>query len=159
MKRTTVIEGCTLFVVSIFGLFGGFTLFINRDARTQSSVMAPGTYVLVLSVALMLTAVVYVSLSLRKASRATGTELRETQAPWVSPIVIKVASAFAGYAYLIQLLGYMLPTMLFLFVEFKLLGVKSWKSNIFLTAVVTALFYIVFIKYCEMTFPHGTLLE
>jgi len=159
MKRTTVIEGCTLFVISIFGFFGGVTLYINRDARTQSSVMAPGTYVLVLSVALMLTALVYVSLSFRKASRTAGAELRETRAPWVSPIVIKVASAFAVYAYLIQWLGYTLPTMLFLVVEFKLLGVKSWKSNIFLTAVVAALFYIVFIKYCEMTFPHGTLFD
>jgi hypothetical protein len=159
MKRTTVIEGCTLFVISIFGFLGGLALYINRDARTQSSVMAPGTYVLVLSVVLMVTALVYVSLSFRKASRTAGAELRETRAPWVSPIVIKVASVFAVYAYLIQLLGYALPTLLFLFVEFKLLGVTSWKHNILLTAVVAALFYIVFIKYCEMTFPHGTLFE
>jgi hypothetical protein len=159
MKRTILIEGLTLFVISIFGLFGGSTLYINRDARTQSSLMAPGISILVLSSALILTALVYVYLSFRKASRTANADLRKPQAPWVSTIVAIMVSVFAVYAYLIQLIGYMVPTILFLLVEFRLLGVKSWKTNIVLTAVVAAMFYIVFIKYCEMIFPHGTLLD
>ncbi len=159
MKRTIVIEGCVLLAFSLCGLVGGFALYINRDARTQSSVMAPGTYVLVLSVALILTALVYVYLSARKASRTDSVMSGKTQAPWVSRIVINVIGVFAVYAYLIQLIGYTVPTILFLLVEFRLLGVKSWKGNIVLTAVVAATFYLVFIKYCEMIFPHGTLLE
>jgi Tripartite tricarboxylate transporter TctB family len=159
VKRTTVIEGCTLFVIGVFGLVGGATLYIHRDARTQSSLMGPGTYVLILSVALILTAFIYVYLSLKKASPAPGVELRQSRPPWVSRIVIYVFGVFAVYAYLIQLFGYAVPTIFFLLAEFRLLGVKSWKRNIVLTAVVTTIFYIVFIKYCEMIFPHGTLLE
>ena len=159
MKRTIIIEGLTLFLISIFGLFGGFTLYINRDARTQSSVMAPGIYILVLSFALILTALVYVYLNLRKASRAATLDLHRTQPPWVSTTVVIMVSVFALYAYLIQLIGYVAPTILFLLVEFRLLGVRSWKVNILLTAITVTLFYIVFIRYCEMIFPHGTLLQ
>ncbi|HSB80095.1 MAG TPA: tripartite tricarboxylate transporter TctB family protein, partial [Candidatus Methylomirabilis sp.] len=78
---------------------------------------------------------------------------------WVSPIVVKMVGAFAVYATLIDLIGYSVPTLLFLLTEFRLLGVKSWKTNIALTALVSIFFYIVFIHYCEMIFPRGTLFE
>jgi hypothetical protein len=159
MKRTILIEGLTLFVISIFGLLGGFALYINRDARTQSSLMAPGMFILALSCALILTALVYVYLSLRKASRTATVDIPKTQEPWAGTIVVKMVIVFAAYAYLIQLIGYTVPTILFLLAEFRLLGVKSWKTNIVLTAVVTAMFYIVFITYCEMIFPRGTLFD
>ena len=159
MNRTLIGEGVVLFIISIGGILGGFSQYINRDARTQSSVLAPGTYVIVLSVALTLTALVYVYLSFRKASRAANLDLPQRQAPWISAIVVKMASAFAVYAYLIEVIGYMVPTLLFLLVEFRLLGVKSWKTNIALTAIVTGVFYIVFIKYCEMILPQGILFD
>lgn len=159
MNRTLIGEGVVLFIISIGGILGGFSHYINRDARTQSSLLAPGTYVIVLSVALTLTALVYVYLSFRKASRAANLDLPQRQAPRISAIVVKMVSAFAVYAYLIEVIGYMVPTLLFLLVEFRLLGVKSWKTNIALTAIVTGAFYIVFIKYCEMILPQGILFD
>ena len=160
MKRTALIEGCVLFLIGVCGLYGGLTSYVNRDARTQSSAMAPGMYVLFISVAVMLTALVYVFLTYKKVPRrTTSVNLDKAQAPWMSTNVICVVSAFAIYAYLIQWIGYVVPTIIFLLVEFRLLGVKSWKRNIVLTAIVVAIFYVVFIKYCEMVFPRGALLE
>lgn len=159
MKRTILMEGAALSVIGICGLVGGFTLYLNRDARTQSSVMAPGVYILALSVALILTALGYVYLNSRRASRPARVDRHRTQVPWVSRIVIKMVSLLAVYAYLIPVLGYLAPTILFFVVEFRLLGVKSWKGNIALTAVVAAIFYVVFIQYCEMIFPRGTLFD
>ena len=159
MNRTLLGEGVVLFLISLGGIVGGLSQYLNRDARTQSSVLAPGTYVLALSVALALTAVVYVSLSARRASQAATVVAPQRQAPWISAIVIKMVGAFAVYAYLIEVVGYLVPTLLFLLVEFRLLGVKSWKTNIALTAIVTGVFYIVFIKYCEMILPQGFLFE
>ncbi len=146
-------------MIGVLGLIGGVTSYLGRDARTQSSLMGPGTYVLILSAALILTALVYAYLSLRKAPRTPGVAPGEPREPWASRIVLSVFGAFAVYATLIQLLGYVLPTIVFLLVEFRLLGVRSWKGNIALTAVVATLFYIVFIKYGEMAFPHGALFE
>lgn len=159
VKRTTIIEGCALLAIGVLGLAGGITLYLHRDARTQSSLMGPGTYVLIISAALILTAVVYAYLSLEKAARAPAIAPPQSREPWVSRIVIAVFGAFAVYAYLIELFGYVVPTILFLLVEFRLLGVRSWKSNVLLTAVVAAAFYIVFVRYCEMVFPHGAFFE
>jgi hypothetical protein len=159
MNRTLISEGVALFIFSIGGIIGGLSLYLNRDARTQSSLLAPGLYVLALSGLLLLTALVYVYLSSRKASRTATVAVPQTQGPWVSSIVVKMVGAFALYAYLIDLIGYMVPTLLFLFTGFRLLGVKSWKANLVLTALVAAVFHIVFIKYCEMQFPHGRLFE
>jgi hypothetical protein len=77
----------------------------------------------------------------------------------VNPIVVKMIGAFAAYAYLIDLIGYSAPTALFLLTAFRLLDVRSWKTNFALTALVTILYYVVFIHYCEMAFPRGTLFE
>jgi hypothetical protein len=159
MNRTLLGEGVVLFLISLGGIVGGLSQYLNRDARTQSSVIAPGTYVLALSVALALTAVVYVCLSARRASRSATVVPPQRQAPWINAIVVKMVGAFAVYAYLIEVVGYLVPTLVFLLVEFRLLGVKSWKTNIALTVIVTGVFYIVFIKYCEMILPQGFLFE
>ena len=158
MNRSLITEALSLFVLSALGIYGGLALFLNRDVRTQSSVLAPGIYVLALGGLLFLTALVYMCLASRRASRIPPASVGRRVA-WVSPIVLKMVGAFALYAYLIDLVGYSAPTVLFLLTEFRLLGVGSWKTNIVLTALVTAFFYIVFIHYCEMVFPHGSLFE
>jgi hypothetical protein len=158
MTRTPLTEVLPLFVVSAAGIFGGLSQYLNRDARTQSSVLAPGVYILILGALLLLTALIYMSLRYR-SSRGAANESSQRQTAWASPLVMKIIGAFAVYAYLIDRIGYAVPTLLFLLTEFRLLGVRSWKINIILTALVTAVFYIVFIRYCEMVFPRGTLFE
>lgn len=159
MNRSLITEALSLFILSALGIYGGLTLYLNRDVRTQSSVLAPGIYVLTLGGLLFLTALVYACLASRRAPRMGAVDTIRRSVAWVSPIVVKMVGAFALYAYLIDLVGYSAPTVLFLLTAFRLLGVKSWKTNIALTALVTIFFYIVFIHYCEMVFPHGSLFE
>ncbi|MFB3816769.1 MAG: tripartite tricarboxylate transporter TctB family protein [Candidatus Methylomirabilales bacterium] len=159
MKRPLVMEALSLLVLGAAAMYGGVGLYLNRDIRTQSSVLAPGVYILVLAGLLLGTALLYVWLSSGRRVPAGTTASTATSGSWMSPIVVKMIGAFAIYAYLIELVGYLAPTLLFLFVEFRLLGVKSWKTNAILTALVTALFYVIFIYYCEMVFPRGSLFE
>lgn len=159
MKRAVVIESCALLVVGIIGLVGGIQSYIRSDARTLSSAMGPGVYILVLSTALILTALAYAYIGLKRSPVARKASADEPRGPWTSKIVVMVFGVFAAYAYLIQWIGYLPSTVLFLLAEFRLLGVRSWRQNLLLTALVTAVFYIVFIKYGEMVFPHGSLFE
>lgn len=159
MNRSLITEALSLIILSALGIYGGLALYLNRDVRSQSSVLAPGIYVLALGGLLFLTALVHVCLATRRASRAAAVDSARRPVAWVSPIVIKMVGAFVLYAYLIDVIGYSLPTVLFLLTEFRLLGVRSWKMNIALTALVTVFFYVVFIHYCEMVFPRGTLFE
>ncbi len=158
MTRTPLTEAIPLFLIGAAGMVGGLSQYLNRDPRTQSSVMAPGIYILVLSTLLLLTALIYTYLRCQRFRREAR-DVPQRQTAWASPLVMKIIGAFAVYAFLIDKIGYAVPTLLFLLTEFRLLGVRSWKTNVTLTALVTAVFYVVFIRYCEMVFPRGTLLE
>jgi putative tricarboxylic transport membrane protein len=116
-------------------------------------------YVLFISGALILTALVYAFLSLRKPDAtpdAHGEAADEGPASW---IVLAVFGVVAAYGFLIPLIGYMPSTVLFLLAQFRLLGVQSWVRNGLITIAVSAAFYVVFIYYGGMVFPHGGLLE
>jgi len=152
-------EALSLLALTAAAVYGGAGLYLSRDVRTQSSVLAPGIYILVLAGLLFGTALLYVWLSFRRSVPASTTASPAARGAWVSPIVVKMIATFAVYAYLIELVGYLVPTLLFLLVEFRLLGVKSWRTSTVLAALVTTLFYVIFIYYCEMVFPRGSLFE
>jgi putative tricarboxylic transport membrane protein len=155
MNRTAMIEGITLLVISLFGIFEGFNLNINRNSYTLSSMLGPGTYILVLSFGLMITALADLFFDYRKGFKTGKVALTKKKEPPVRRVVVYMIGVFAIYAFLIDIIGYSVPTVIFLLLEFRLLGVKSWKINIVVTSVVFACFYLVFIKYCDMIFPQG----
>jgi len=155
MNRTTIIEGIILFVIGLLGIREGFQLNAVKDIRTLSSLMGPGTYILVISFGLMITGAAHVFFNDRKITRQEKAALNKTKAFPVSRKLIGMIGVFAGYAYLINIFGYIIPTIFFFLLEFRLAGVKSWRINFLLTAGLVASFQIVFIKYCEMIFPRG----
>ncbi len=155
MKRTTMIEGVFLLLISLLGIREGFHLNALKDIRTLSSLMGPGTYILAISFGLLLTALAHVFFNIRKMNHLEKAGSAEKKELVFSKKLIAMIGVFAGYAYLIDFLGYLLPTIFFLLLEFRLAGVKSRRVNILLTAGLAASFQIVFIKYCEMIFPRG----
>jgi putative tricarboxylic transport membrane protein len=159
MKKRAIIEGITLLVLSLLGVVEGFRLNIVRDAHTSASMLGPGTYILVLGFGLMITALVNLFLKYREASAAGKAALDERTEMPVDRVVIALIGTFALYAALIDIIGYVIPTIIFFLIAFRLLGVRSWITNIVLTSVVVAVFYGVFVHYCEMIFPHGILFE
>lgn len=155
MKRTTMIEVIVLFTISLLGIREGFHLNAVRDIRTLSSVMGPGSFILVLSFGLMITSIAHVLFNYRKMiDMGKATQGKKTGLP-VSKKLMGMIGVFATYAYLINIFGFILPTIFFFLLEFRLAGVKSWKINILLTSGLVASFQVVFIKYCEMIFPRG----
>jgi len=155
MKRTTILEGIVLLMISFLGIREGFQLNAVKDIRTLSSVMGPGTLILVLSFGLMITGIAHVFFHYRKMIPVEKATVAKNVALPVSKKLIGMIGVFAAYAYLIDIFGYILPTTFFFLLEFRLAGVKSWKTNLILTAGLVAGFHIVFIKYCEMIFPRG----
>lgn len=152
MKRATIVEGAILLVVSLTGIVQGFQLNAIKDPQRLALLMGPGTYILVLSFILLITAIVHVLMDYRKGVDIVSTPKTEIHA---SPKLILMIAVFALYAFLIDIVGYVIPTVLFFLLEFRLSGVTSWKVNTLLTACLVVSFYYIFIKYCEMVFPHG----
>jgi hypothetical protein len=63
------------------------------------------------------------------------------------------------YALLIDVAGYLVASILFFFLAFRIVGVKSWAVNIILALMITAAYYAVFVEYCSMIFPRGLLFK
>jgi hypothetical protein len=151
MKRGTIVESAVLLVISLAGIIQGIQLNAVKDPQRLALLMGPGTYILVLSIVLLITAVAHVLLDYRKGAAVST----KTSAMHVSKKLILMVVVFAVYAFLIDIVGYIIPTILFFLLEFRLAGVTSWKVNTILTTGLVVSFYFIFIKYCEMVFPHG----
>lgn len=159
MRRTVIIESGALVVLGAVGWLGGLSSFLRMDARMQSSSLKPGVYVMIISAALVITALAYAWLSLRKMAAKPSANAREPREAWASRAVVLVFGTVALYACLIPLVGYLPSTVLFLLAQFRVLGVMSWWRNAILTVVVSAIFFVVFIHYGGMIFPQGGWLE
>lgn len=159
MKRTILIECVALLAIGALGIVGGAGAYLRSDARTQSSLMQPGVYVLVIAAALVLTALAYGVLGLRRLRMQAGAKPAADTAAEGGRQVWLVYAAIVLYGVLIPVLGYLAATILFLLAEFRLLGVRSWPRNAALTLVTTAVFYVLFVHYGEMVFPRGVFLD
>lgn len=155
MKRTVLIEGILLLVIGLVSAGEGMHLIVDKDPNIIYDMIGPGYYVLLLSIALMATGVVHLIVNYRKRLimekvEVTG-EMRRR--------MISIVAVMAIYTFLIGITGYLVATIVFFLLEFRVIGIKSWRLNVTLTILLTAVYYIVFIRYCDMVFPRGILLR
>jgi hypothetical protein len=151
MKKRVLIEGILLLVISFVGLAESIRLVSDIDPHTVYDVLGPGYYILFISLALMVTGILHIVVNYGKGVAPTKVvvdmELRKR--------MIGMILALGLYTLAINFLGYLVSTVVFFLLEFMIVGVKSWRTNIILTIALTAVYYIVFIKYCDMVFPRG----
>lgn len=159
MKKTVFLEPILVLVFSFLGIAEGLRLNMTREARTAPSLLGPGTYILVLGIGLLIAAIFDFLLNYRDISGTKKADLSPRREVPVSGVVVATIGIFAMYAVLIDIVGYLIPTILFLGLAFRILGVRSWKTNIVLTSAVAAGLYVIFIHYCEMIFPRGILFD
>jgi hypothetical protein len=151
IKKSVLIEGLLLLILSFVGLGESLRLILDKDPQKVYDVLGPGQFVLVLSLALMAIGASHLIVNLRKGAIVPRTEVNVE----MRNRMIGMALALAFYTLAIDFLGYLISTVLFFLLEFRIVGIKSWRSNIMITIVLTAVYYVVFIKYCEMVFPRG----
>lgn len=156
MNMTVWIEGMVLLGTGIISLAEGLRLTRKIDPDAISDVLGPGYYIFFLGLILMITGITYLFINYRKfLNMKKGALGRETGKKRVNMIVFYMVVVLIIYLTFINIAGYLVPTLIFFFLEFRLAGVKSWKGNLILTSFVTAVFYIIFIQYCRLVFPHG----
>jgi len=159
MQRKLLIECAALLAIGALGLAGGLGAYLRSDARTQSSLLQPGVYVVVIAAALIVTALAYGALGLRRLRIAAKAAPAGDAGTGGGGEVWLVYASIVLYGVLIPVLGYLPATMLFLAAEFRILGVRSWPRNVALTLATTAVFYVLFVHYGEMVFPRGAFLD
>ena len=153
------IEGLVLLVIGLIGLVEGLRLIDRIDPDAITDVLGPGYYIFSLGLILMVTGIAYFLSSYRNIFKLKRNGLnREMEIQKINKAVFYMIGVFLIYIILIAMFGYLGPSFFFFLLEFRLAGVKSWKRNVLLTLIVTAVFYFVFVQYCRIVFPHGVLL-
>ena len=151
LKRTILIEGIFLLVISFVGVGEAIRLISDIDPHTVYDALGPGYYILFLSLALTATGAAHLIVHYGKGVAVEKVVVDKA----MRMKMIYMVLAMALYILLIDIVGYLISTPLFFLMEFRLVGITSWRRNIILTVSVSAVYYFVFVEYCAMVFPRG----
>jgi hypothetical protein len=141
-------------VISLIGLIEGSRLTFFKAPHIQYDILGPGPYVLIISIGIMILGILHLIINFRKLiTLDKAITSKEMRARMMSMVVV-----CGIYIFLIGTVGYLVSTILFFFLEFRILGIKFWLTNAVLTLCLTATYYFVFIRFCSMVFPRGILI-
>jgi hypothetical protein len=150
MNRKVLLEGLFLLIISFVALAESVHLVYDIDPHAVYDTLGPGYYILFLSIALMVTGALHIVVNYKKGVARAKVEVDRT----LRKRMIGVLLALALYTLTIDYFGYFIPTVVFFLLEFWIVGIKS-PQNIILSICLTVIYYVVFIKYCDMVFPTG----
>jgi putative tricarboxylic transport membrane protein len=153
-KKITIIESILLLIISLAVFFEGVRL-MRVTTRLTQDVMGPGTYIIILGGLLILGTLIHISSSSVSILRFKKKHLEEPHERGATFTVLAMVGIIALYAALIQFLGYLIATPIFFLLMFRVVGVNSWRRNVALTVILSAVYYFIFVHYCSVIFPRG----
>jgi hypothetical protein len=148
---TVLIEAILFLVLGLAGMAEGLRLVIYKDPYTLYDPVGPGLYVIAIGTGLMALGVVHLIANYRKLPAGE-------KVPVDRKMRIRMLSTVAAcviYIFLISIVGYLLATIIFFFLEFRVEGIKSWPLVVVLSLVLSAFYYFIFVQYCSVVFPRG----
>jgi len=151
MKITVLIEGILLLMVGLTGIAEGLRLVIYKDPYTLFDPLGPGFYAIAISIGLMALGMIHLLVNYRKPSEMEMVPVDKK----MKIRLMSTVAAYVIYIVLISIVGYLLATIIFFFLEFRVERIKSWPLVAVLSLVLSGLYYLVFVHYCNMVFPRG----
>jgi hypothetical protein len=148
---TVLVEGLFFLVLSFVGIAEGCRLIIRKDPTLFYDPLGPGFYIILISVGIMMIGILHLALNYRKLPKVE-------KIPVDKKMRLRMMSTIgtcAIYIYIISIVGYLVATIVFFFLQFRVEGIKSWRFNLALTIVISLAYYFIFVKYCDMVFPRG----
>lgn len=155
LNKKVLGEGIFISVMGIITMIEGLKLIFIKDPAAIYDPIGPGPYLLVVSMMFTGGGIVHLVSNWR---RSVGDQKvivdKELRRKLISTIV-----NCAIYLLLISMVGYLVSTPIFFFLQFRIEGIKSWLRNLTLTFAISATYYCVFVKYCSLIFPRGIFFE
>jgi hypothetical protein len=157
VRLNTKVLGEVIFilVMGIITMVEGLRLIFIKDPAAIYDLIGPGPYLLVVSMMFMGGGIVHLVTNWRKSVAAQGVVIdKKLRRKLISTVV-----NCAIYLLLISTVGYLIATPIFFLLQFRIEGIRSWLRNLALTFVISATYYLVFVKYCSLIFPRGIFFE
>ncbi len=150
----STVESLVLLALSALGVVQSIDLIIHPDPVALYDEVGPGRFVLVASLLLLIAAAVH----LLRARRRPPAGAPAASGPARQGVVRTTGSLIVCVA-LMDLLGFVPATLLFLFLLFTFSGQRSWLRNALLAIVYVAVIYVVFVQVFNMELPRGWIAE
>lgn len=138
---TNVATGALVALLGVAGVIGSRSLGVG-----SASEPAPGTWPLVVSIALVVLGVLLVA-----RARAAGFGERFNVNSW--GVVAGLASMIA-FTLLIGQIGFEIPAALLAFFWLKVLGNETWRSSVIGAVLMPVVFYLIFVTALSTNIPH-----
>ena len=71
--------------------------------------------------------------------------------------VFRMITTVVIYILLIYTIGYLLATIIFFLLIFRVVGFKSWFRNLLASIATSITLYIIFVRLLRLIFPRGVL--
>lgn len=152
-RKAVFAEGILLVLIGLVAMVEGLRLVIHKEPNTLYDPLGPGYYAFAVSLCLLAVGVAYLVVHLRKPPEA---EMSSVDRKMIVRLISTVATC-GIYIILIGLIGYLPATIFFFLVELRIEGIGSWLSVTLLSLVASGLYYLVFVRLCNMVFPAGML--
>ena len=155
MHRASFVEGIVALIVGLIAVVEGLRLAFQPKAPWMIyDGLGPGLYLFILGVSLLIVAMVHTVIQLRKRVTPQAGKVH----PGLSVQLLVMVAALAVYIFLIDLVGYPAASIVFFLLVFRTVGIKSWPLTMVLSLGLATVYYVAFVRLCDLVFPHGFLL-
>ena len=150
VNREVWAEGLITVAIGLVSLLESLRLISYEDPPLVRDLLGPGYYVLLMSLGMLVTGIIHIYHQRKEHAVAKEETNKEKR--------IRLFGSFltcALYLVLIDLIGYLIATIAFFILMFRIVGIRSWPYNVLLSAFLSVVFYFVFVKFSSVVFPTG----
>lgn len=158
--KTLLIEVLVLVIVGVLSIIEGIRLVLAKKLQMYD-VLGPGFYNLGMGAILVIIGLIYFVSERKKIPRIKKESAvkQSTGNSEYKKMMIGMIFAMIAYILLMDWMGYLLASLVFFFLINRIVGFRSWLTNLSITAAMTASFYLIFVVWLGMIFPRGVLLN
>jgi putative tricarboxylic transport membrane protein len=155
------LAGELVFVIGLL-VFSLFMLWTAYGISKFESLTSAGAFPMVATGVMVLCALQIVrrTLGLERAEAEPGESIAKQFVRRLTPtVVLTFTAAIAAYMLLLQPLGFLLSSYLFLVISMALLGSRRWGLNLLVSALALAAIYLIFQTVFSVVLPSGSWLQ
>lgn len=151
-----VLEGILILALGILGIGDGIRLTLKMRPQMNYDLVGPDHYLIMTGLSLAVLGLAYLvytkGFEKKEGGTTGGLSTDDFQG---KKRLCSIFLAMVLYVVLIQIIGYLLATIIYLLATFRIMGVNSWRTNACFSIAAGVAFQLIFVRFANMALPQG----